>query len=337
MCLNPSQCLSLGLCLGFFFVGRTMAFVSLPPGLYRGYSPLAASRQCRSMCRHPLAMSSGDGQVDTSADGEQQCEEEDFANAEVRLPDIEVPEMPFTEEERNELWEEIRAVKAQLQTAVVSERFADAAMLREKMLEMSARDPYTKLEEELDAAERNEDYIRAAKLKLQMDKLGAPPMGKAQAQAQAGAAGGQEEKVICSTASDTTTNGIRIEVQSQYLPEQSHPERHQYIFIYRVKVTNSSPSTVQLVSRKWEIETEGKQSDGVQVVKGPGVVGQQPVMEPGESFEYSSVCPISSPAPDGGRVLGQMRGKYVLVTGALGEQGFEANIDPFYLVLPKSQ
>ena len=89
--------------------------------------------------------------------------------------------------------------------------------------------------------------------------------------------------------SDTTTRGVRVQVQSAYVPERSSPRESHYFFAYRVRISNVGEETVQLVSRHWVI-TDG---DGhVEHVQGPGVVGEQPVLEPGESFEYTSFCPL---------------------------------------------
>ena len=89
--------------------------------------------------------------------------------------------------------------------------------------------------------------------------------------------------------SDTTTRGIRVQVTSTYLPERSSPRDCQYLFAYHIRISNVGSETAQLVSREWIITT----ADGeVERVKGPGVVGEQPVLTPGSSFEYTSYCPL---------------------------------------------
>jgi ApaG protein len=123
--------------------------------------------------------------------------------------------------------------------------------------------------------------------------------------------------------SDTTTRGIRIEVASGYLPGKSSPAEHQFLFTYRVRISNLGSETAQLLSRLWIItDAEG----GVERVEGPGVVGETPVLAPGKSFEYSSFCPLSTE-------VGTMEGHYVMVVVATGER-FEARIDPFTLSVP---
>jgi ApaG protein len=89
--------------------------------------------------------------------------------------------------------------------------------------------------------------------------------------------------------SDTTTRGVRILVRPRFIPEQSDPDNGQWLFAYHITIRNSGEQTVQLISRHWVITNgEGK----VEEVRGPGVVGQTPVLSPGESFEYTSGCPL---------------------------------------------
>jgi ApaG protein len=122
--------------------------------------------------------------------------------------------------------------------------------------------------------------------------------------------------------SEMTTRGIHIQVTSAYLPERSSPQDSQYFFTYRVRISNVGTERTQLISRAWVITD----SDGnVQEVRGPGVVGEQPVLAPGTSFEYSSFCPLKTP-------VGSMHGTYQMVTDA-GEE-FDATISPFTLAVP---
>ena len=119
--------------------------------------------------------------------------------------------------------------------------------------------------------------------------------------------------------SDTTTRGIRIQVKSTYLPERSSPRDGQYLFSYHIRISNVGEETTQLISREWIITSaEGE----VERVKGPGVVGEQPVLPPGGSFEYTSYCPLKT-------AVGSMHGTYQMVTAG-GEQ-FDAVIAPFTL------
>ena len=124
--------------------------------------------------------------------------------------------------------------------------------------------------------------------------------------------------------SDTTTRDIRIEVESSYLSDRSSPRDSQYLFAYHVRISNVGAETAQLVSREWIITS----ADGeVERVKGPGVVGETPVLAPGGAFEYTSYCPLKT-------TVGSMQGSYQMVT-ADGEK-FEAQIQPFTLAVPNA-
>ncbi|MEO8033943.1 MAG: Co2+/Mg2+ efflux protein ApaG [Acidobacteriota bacterium] len=122
--------------------------------------------------------------------------------------------------------------------------------------------------------------------------------------------------------SDVTTRGIRVQVESSYIEERSEPQDSYYFFAYRITISNVGMETAQLLSREWIITD----SDGdVERVQGPGVVGEQPVLRPGESFEYTSFCPLRTS-------VGSMQGTYTMQT-TTGEK-FEAEIAPFTLAVP---
>lgn len=111
---------------------------------------------------------------------------------------------------------------------------------------------------------------------------------------------------------------------SAYLPDRSFPREKHYHFAYHIVITNIGSDTVQLISRHWIITD----SDGdVQEVRGPGVVGEQPVLHPGASFEYTSSCPLKT-------TVGTMHGTYQMVK-ADGET-FDARIAAFTLAVPNA-
>lgn len=125
------------------------------------------------------------------------------------------------------------------------------------------------------------------------------------------------------STSAATTNGIRVEVRSEYLAERSEPARGRWVFTYHIRITNEGVRTVKLVSRRWLISN----ADGEQeVVEGPGVVGHQPVLGPGESHQYSSFCPLDTP-------FGTMEGSYRMVPQD-GSEPFDARVAPFTLSEP---
>jgi len=111
-------------------------------------------------------------------------------------------------------------------------------------------------------------------------------------------------------------------VQSAYVPERSEPDQQRWFFVYTVKVSNEGSETAQLVSRHWIITDA---NGHVEEVKGAGVVGEQPTLAPGESFEYTSACPLKTP-------FGTMHGTYQMVTS--GGTRFDAQIAPFSLAEP---
>ncbi|CAN5418853.1 Co2+/Mg2+ efflux protein ApaG [soil metagenome] len=122
--------------------------------------------------------------------------------------------------------------------------------------------------------------------------------------------------------SEAVTRGVHVYVESEYAPERSEPTRNEWFFLYTVRISNEGAEVVQLLTRHWVI-TDG--TGHVEEVRGPGVVGKQPILKPGESFEYTSGCPLSTP-------FGVMEGTYQMVTGS-GER-FDAKVAPFTLSEP---
>lgn len=116
--------------------------------------------------------------------------------------------------------------------------------------------------------------------------------------------------------------GVDIQVRTQYLSQQSDPAGHSYAFAYTITVSNHRAEAVQLLSRHWIITD---QNNKVEEVRGSGVVGQQPIIQPGQSYQYSSGAVIATET-------GDMRGSYTMIT-ASGER-FEAPIPLFILAVP---
>ena len=100
-----------------------------------------------------------------------------------------------------------------------------------------------------------------------------------------------------------STQDILVEVFPHYVPERSSPENNQYFYAYKIKITNNGVAACRVIHRHWKIKDgNGKTYD----VQGSGVVGEQPMLKPGEHFEYTSFCPLHSP-------YGNMRGKYQMI------------------------
>lgn len=126
------------------------------------------------------------------------------------------------------------------------------------------------------------------------------------------------------TPTTATTRGIQIQVRSEYIPARSSPREGSYFFQYHVRIANVGDETAQLISREWIITN----ADGeVERVKGPGVVGEQPVLPPGKAFEYTSFCELKT-------AVGSMHGSYQMITA--GGERFDAVIAPFTLAVPNS-
>ena len=131
-----------------------------------------------------------------------------------------------------------------------------------------------------------------------------------------------KDQPLHANTSEAVTNSVRVEVDSQYAPEHSHPFHHKWFFHYTVRISNEGADTVQLLTRHWVITDA---TGHTEEVKDKGVVGKQPVLKPGESFEYTSGCPLGTPT-------GVMHGSYQMVT----EEGdsFDVEIAPFALHEP---
>jgi ApaG protein len=123
-------------------------------------------------------------------------------------------------------------------------------------------------------------------------------------------------------SSEAVTRGIRVAVDCEHDPSRSRPQEGEWFFVYTITITNEGDETIQLLSRHWIITDASGQ---VEEVRGPGVVGEQPVLAPGESFEYSSGCPLPT-------AFGQMHGTYQLLSEA-GDR-FDVEIAPFTLSEP---
>jgi ApaG protein len=126
------------------------------------------------------------------------------------------------------------------------------------------------------------------------------------------------------STSEAVTRSVRVRVRAQYDPERSDPSENQWFFLYTIQISNEGPQTVQLLSRHWII-TDGKGQ--VQEVRGLGVVGEQPVLAPGERFEYTSGCPLTTP-------FGSMQGTYQMVSE--NHDRFDVEVAPFALTEPYS-
>ncbi len=118
------------------------------------------------------------------------------------------------------------------------------------------------------------------------------------------------------------TEGIRVSVRSRFLPDHSEPAKKQFLFAYEITILNEGVEPARLLTRHWVITDADGQ---IEEVRGDGVVGETPALEPGESFTYSSFCPLRTD-------WGTMKGTYGMVRP--GGTGFEAAIPEFVLGVP---
>ena len=125
--------------------------------------------------------------------------------------------------------------------------------------------------------------------------------------------------------SQVSSNGFRVQVSAAFLPEHSHSGDGTFVFGYRIALTNEGERVAQLISRSWKIvDACGRES----LVEGDGVVGKQPTLQPGQSFTYSSFCPLTTE-------WGTMEGRFLMRTPE-GED-FWVEVGRFYLVAPQPE
>ena len=139
--------------------------------------------------------------------------------------------------------------------------------------------------------------------------------------------------------SEVVTDNVRVALKSSYRPERSESSQDKYCFAYSIRITNESDNPIQLVSRRFEIQSVGLPHKDV--VSGPGVTGRQPILKPGESFEYTSTAPLNvKPMLEKTPILARMSGEYNFVI--LGEDGttplssnpLQAKLGLFHFILP---
>jgi ApaG protein len=120
-----------------------------------------------------------------------------------------------------------------------------------------------------------------------------------------------------------TTEGVEVIVKSSFEEEFSRPDQSEFVFSYHISISNENDFSIQLISRKWFVfDSKGDHYE----VEGPGVIGEQPILEPGESHEYESGTKLTSP-------IGRMRGYYVMES-SLTNETFKVYIPEFDLIAP---
>ncbi|KAK9072394.1 hypothetical protein SSX86_008828 [Deinandra increscens subsp. villosa] len=201
--------------------------------------------------------------------------------------------------ERNQMYS---LMKQQMELAAMSENYEEAARLRDSLKSFEEDEPVLRLGGLMREAVANERFEDAARYRNQMKEI-AP-------------------HYLLKCSSDATTLGIRVQTRSVYIEGRSQPLRGQYFFAYRIRITNNSNRPVQLLKRHWIITNANEKSEDVW---GVGVIGEQPVILPNNSFEYSSACPLTTPT---GRMEGDFEMKHIDETGS---KTFNVSVAPFAL------
>ncbi|KAK9926874.1 hypothetical protein M0R45_024082 [Rubus argutus] len=193
-------------------------------------------------------------------------------------------------------------LKQQMEVAAKSEDYEEAARIRDSLKMLEKEEPVLWLRRLIKEAVAEERFEDAANYRDELKEIAPHSFLK------------------CS--SDATTLGIRVQVRSVYIEGRSQPAKGQHFFAYRIRITNNSDRPVQLLRRHWIVTDANGKSENVW---GIGVIGQQPVILPQTSFEYSSACPLSTPT---GRMEGDFEMKHI---NRLSSQSFNVAIAPFSL------
>ncbi|KAM0043916.1 putative UVR domain, ApaG domain, ApaG domain superfamily, UVR domain superfamily protein [Helianthus debilis subsp. tardiflorus] len=201
--------------------------------------------------------------------------------------------------ERNQMY---ALMKQQMELAALSENYEEAARLRDSLKLFEEEEPVLRLQGLMKEAIANERFEDAAQYHKQIKEI-AP-------------------HYLLKCSSDATTLGIRVQAKSVYIEGRSQPLRGQYFFAYRIRITNNSNRPVQLLKRHWIVTNANEKSEDVW---GIGVIGEQPVLLPNDSFEYSSACPLTTPS---GRMEGEYEMKHI---DKVGSKTFNVAVAPFAL------
>ncbi|KAM2106249.1 hypothetical protein ACFX1X_015636 [Malus domestica] len=189
-----------------------------------------------------------------------------------------------------------------MEVASKSEDYEEAARIRDSLKLLEEEEPVLWLRRRIKEAIAEERFEDAAKYRDELKEIAPYSFLK------------------CS--SDATTLGIRVQVRSVFIEGRSQPSKGQHFFAYRIRITNNSDRPVQLLRRHWIITDANGKSENVW---GIGVIGEQPVILPQTSFEYSSACPLSTPS---GRMEGEFEMKHI---NRVSSQSFNVAIAPFAL------
>ncbi|GMH33724.1 hypothetical protein BSKO_01558 [Bryopsis sp. KO-2023] len=210
--------------------------------------------------------------------------------------------------------DDIASLQKELAFAVLSESYEDAAKLRDEIQGLEDQVPEIVLRRAFKEATEKEDYAECAKLRDRMKELGIPLFPKKPTKS-------VSEELDMECSSHVVTRNISVKVRSFYAPQMSSPLHRQYVFRYKVEIKNEGEETVQLKTRHWVIENA---TGHTEEVRGPGVIGEEPILKPGDAFTYTSMCPLST-------TRGWMKGEYQMISLSNFSEEFEVEIGRFGL------
>ena len=267
------------------------------------------------------------------------------------------------EKNRRELWKEISSLEREAMeilsatytsTEEQKEKKVEAYKLLSKSAGLKKNDSFMQLTSEYSKAEETGDNVEIKIILEKMQEIGLPPHIASLVDAQrkkkevsaAKASDDQVEAAVGSGASDveyeqvdmnlceseTTTEKIRVKINTFYDAASSNPEMGQYMFWYKVAIYNEGPEAVQIVARMWEIERFPTMEK--EIVRGTGILQNQPIISPGDVFAYESKCPVKLFPPEGKRLLADMSGAFTACRGNMGQHNFPIKVDKVAFVLP---
>ena len=256
------------------------------------------------------------------------------------------------EVERKELWKTISECEKQAVELLISGQQGsgneDVQQIEEafKLLSQSAglknSDPFLQLATQYAAALKRKDVVECESILKSMRVIGVPPHIASLASKQLAARHLEiknsalyqfDEVDLGSTFSEAVTEKIRVKVSSFYDGAHSDPVAGQYRFSYKVAIFNEGAEPVQLVGRTWEVV---KCTGEKETMRGPGVTKTQPIISPGDVFNYESSCPLKVFPPRGKRVIGSMTGAFTMCKGNIGQHQFLAKVSKFNFIVPES-
>jgi ApaG protein len=250
--------------------------------------------------------------------------------------------------ERRDLWKNVsnlekKAIEMLGKNTNPTEVDKDEALkLLAKSFAVKSTDPFVQLAHEYNIAIDRHDKIEADRVLQLMKTVGLPPhISAVISKPQPTSVNNPmdlveavitEEVDAGSAFSDTVTEKIRVKVSAYYDPSKSDPNNGKYMFWYKVAIFNEGAEPVQVVARMWEVE---KCRGEKEVVRGAGILGTQPIIAPGDVYNYESLCPLKVFPPKGKRILGSLSGAYTMCRGNMGQHNFTVKVSKLNLILPE--